>query len=111
MLRTTATILAAVFAVAASAEGFMPWTDVFAKADVDADGSLSMQEVMEHKLGEDFAGFQPWMSDHFAALDTDGSGTVSKAELEAGMHGMNMTDDALSQAFFKQQGFMPKNSQ
>jgi len=93
------------------AEGFMPWTDVFAKADTDADDALSLQEITDHPLGKDFQGFQPWMRDHFAELDTDTNGVVTRSELEAGKARMKMTDEQLSRAFFKQQGFMPKNQQ
>lgn len=103
--------LAALFSGAFAAEGFMPWTDVFAKADADGDGGLTMDEVMDRKIGENFQGFQPWMRDNFATLDTDGDGIVTRAELEAGMKTMGMDDEQLSQAFFKNLGFMPKNTQ
>jgi Ca2+-binding EF-hand superfamily protein len=102
--------VAGLFSGAAGAEGFMPWTDVFAKADTNGDGGVSMEEVMDHKIGEDFAGFQPWMQDHFAALDTNGDGIVMRDELEAGMKSMSMNDEALSRAFFENTGFMPKSN-
>ena len=108
MNRIAITLIAALFATTASAEGFMPWTDVFAKADVNGDGGISMDEVKDHKLGEDITGFQPWMSDHFAALDTNGDGIVMMDELKAGMTTMKMDDEKLSRAFFEHQGFMPK---
>jgi hypothetical protein len=111
MFRNTCLFMLALVPFTASAEGFMPWSDVLAKADANGDGGVSMTEVKDHKLGEDFSGFQPWMQDHFEQCDTDKDGIVMVAEIEACKKAMGMSDPELSQAFFKQQGFMPKNAQ
>ena len=64
-----------------SAEGFMPWTKVADMADLNDDGMLTMFEVERFKPVAKFPGFQPWMADHFADLDTDNDGMVDSEEL------------------------------
>ena len=59
-----------------SAEGFMPWTKVADMADLNDDGMLTMFEVERFKPVAKFPGFQPWMADHFADLDTNNDGMV-----------------------------------
>ncbi|MGE0383257.1 MAG: hypothetical protein AB7Q97_00910 [Gammaproteobacteria bacterium] len=95
----------------AGATGFMPWTDIMKQSDADQDGGISMTEVKEYKLGDRFVGFQPWMRDHFAELDTDRDGKVSHAELEAGMKTMKMDEEQLSGTWTKGLGFMPREAQ
>jgi hypothetical protein len=94
---------------AASAEGFMPWTDVMKMYDANHDGVISMEEAKDHKLGEQFPGFMPFFQDHFADLDTDHDGTVSEQELANMMHKMNWTDKEMVNQFYKNTGFMPTN--
>ncbi len=93
----------------ASAQGFMPWTDVMMEADSDKDGSVSMEEIKAFRLGSRFQGFQPWMVDHFAELDLDGDGSVSMYELKKGTMGMEMSDAEVSSGFYRGFGFMPSN--
>ena len=92
-----------------SAEGFMPWTKVVSMADLNDDGMLTMFEVERFKPVAKFPGFQPWMADHFVDLDTNGDGMVDNTELAKAKEMFKMDDTAMSQAFFKRQGFMPRN--
>lgn len=110
-MRTTIRTLLVAFSGAAAAQGFMPWTDIMRGADRDGSGTVSMEEVAAYRLGSRFQGFQPWMSDHFAHLDTDGDGEVSVAEIEAGMHGMGMDGAGLSRAWTEGLGFMPREQE
>lgn len=106
--------VAAVYTGVVQAQGFMPWTMAFTEADKNNDAGLSMDEIknMDHKIGENFQGFQPWMMDHFEQCDgPDKDGIVMAAELAACMASMNMDDKALSRAFFEKQGFMPNQQQ
>lgn len=93
------------------AEGFMPWTDVTAMADSNKDGMLTMPEVEQFKQATEFPGFQPFMTDHFKELDTNADGMVDSDELAKAKEMFQMDDTAMSQAFFKKQGFMPKADQ
>lgn len=93
----------------AAADGFMPWTDVFSKFDADKDGSVSMQEADNHQLGQDFVGFYPFMKDHFADLDANHDGKVTRDELAAMMHTKEWTDKDLVNQFYKNTGFMAAN--
>lgn len=110
-MRTTILAVLAACGGAASAQGFMPWIDIMRGADADASGAVSMEEVEAYRLGSRFQGFQPWMSDHFADLDTDGDGEVSVAELEAGTRRMGMDGAALSRAWTEGLGFMPREQE
>ena len=92
-----------------SAEGFMPWTKVADMADLNDDGMLTMFEVERFKPVAKFPGFQPWMADHFVDLDTNNDGMVDSDELANAKEMFKMDDTAISQAFFKRQGFMPRN--
>lgn len=92
-----------------SAEGFMPWTKVADMADLNDDGMLTMFEVERFKPVAKFPGFQPWMADHFNDLDTNSDGMVDSEELAKAKEMFKMDDTAMSQAFFKRQGFMPRN--
>lgn len=93
----------------ATAQGFMPWTDVMMEADTNNDGGVSMEEIKAFKLGSRFQGFQPWMIDHFAELDLDKDGEISMYELKKGTMGMEMTDAEVSTGFYRGFGFMPAN--
>lgn len=93
----------------AAAEGFMPWTSAVAKADLNGDGMLTMFEVERFKPVTEFPGFQPFMADHFQDLDANHDGMVDQAELERAKDLFGMTDAQMSEAFFKRQGFMPRN--
>lgn len=92
-----------------SAEGFMPWTKVAEMADLNDDGMLTMFEVERFKPVAKFPGFQPWMADHFIDLDSNNDGMVDSKELAKAKEMFKMDDTAMSQAFFKRQGFMPRN--
>lgn len=94
---------------AAGAEGFMPWTDAFSKADANGDGGVSMEEVKTHQLGESLVGFQPFMVDHFADLDANKDGIVSMDEMKAMMAAKQWTDKEMVNQFYKNTGFMPAN--
>lgn len=100
--------LAGVFGVAA-ADGFMPWTDVLKMYDANKDGGVSMEESQDHKLGEDFVGFNPFMKDHFAELDANADGTVTQEELSAMMQTKKWEDKDMVNQFYKNTGFMPAN--
>ncbi|MGV0005459.1 MAG: hypothetical protein ACNYPG_02330 [Candidatus Porifericomitaceae bacterium WSBS_2022_MAG_OTU9] len=89
--------------------GFMPWTDVMMEADADGSGGVSMAEIKSYRLGKRFQGFQPWMSDHFAELDTNGDGEVNLTELKKGTMEMEMGDAEVSSGFYRGFGFMPAN--
>lgn len=104
----TAAVLAAAAAVAV-AEGFMPWTDAFAKADANSDGGVSMDEAKNEQLGGQFIGFQPFMVDHFADLDVNKDGMVSMDEMKALMAAKQWTDKDMVNQFYKNTGFMPAN--
>ncbi len=93
----------------AGADGFMPWTDVFAKYDANGDGGVSMDEAKDRRLGESFIGFQPFMVDHFAALDADHDGKVSQAELQAMQQSKAWNDKQMVNQFYKNTGFMATN--
>ena len=95
--------------VSAEGEGFMPWTDVMKQFDANGDGKITMEEAKNHKLGENFIGFMPFMQDHFADLDTDHDGSVDEEELKAMMHKMNWSDKDMVNQFYKNTGFMPTN--
>ena len=95
----------------ASAQGFMPWTDVMMMADIDNDGSLSMDEVKKFNASDHFVGFQPFMVDHFKDCDADKDGSVTMYEVKACSKGMGMTDEETSEVFYKGLGFMPRANQ
>ena len=95
---------------AVSAEGFMPWTKVTETADLNDDGMITMFEVERFKPVAKFPGFQPWMADHFQDLDANSDGMVDADELMKAKEMFKMDDTAMSQAFIKRQGFMPRNS-
>ncbi|MEM7469618.1 MAG: hypothetical protein AAF387_22435 [Pseudomonadota bacterium] len=97
------------FVTTVSAEGFMPWTKVTEMADLNDDGMITMFEVERFKPVAKFPGFQPWMADHFNDLDANNDGMVDATELAKAKEMFDMDDTALSQAFFKRQGFMPRN--
>ena len=107
MLYKSSLFLLAILPFSVSAEGFMPWSHALNQADSNGDGGLSMEEVMDHKLGEGFVGFQPWMQDHFAKCDSSGDGIVMMDELNACKKAMGMSDAELDRAFFENTGFMP----
>ena len=87
----------------------MPWTKVAEMADLNDDGMLTMFEVERFKPVAKFPGFQPWMADHFIDLDSNNDGMVDSKELAKAKEMFKMDDTAMSQAFFKRQGFMPRN--
>ena len=91
-----------------SAEGFMPWTKVTEMAHLNDDGMLTMFEVERFKPVAKVPGFQPWMADHFNDLDMNDDGMVDAGELKQAKEMFKMDDPALSQAFFRRQGFMPR---
>lgn len=91
------------------AEGFMPWTEIMAKYDLNHDGGVSMEESRDVTLAKDFPGFSPWFSDHFAKLDTNGDGMVDSVELAKMMKAEKHTDQDMANAFYKDLGFMPTN--
>ena len=109
MKRTIAFLLAAAWIGGVGAEGFMPWTKVTEMADLNDDGALTMFEVERFKPFAKFPGFQPWMADHFHDLDVNDDGMVDADELAKAKEMFGMDDTAMSQAFFKRQGFMPRN--
>lgn len=119
MMKQTLFAMAIAFATtgvyAAGETGFMPWTtwrqDIWNAYDSNKDGGLSMDEVkeMNHVLGEDFNGFQPWMTDHFAELDTNKDGIVHQNELHAMMEAHKYTDKQMVNEWYKGLGFMPTN--
>jgi len=94
---------------AAQAQGFMPWGDVVGMADTDNDGALTMDEVNNYEGSGEHIGFQPFMTDHFQDLDIDGDGKVSMEELEKGTSDMSISDDQMTEGFYKGFGFMPTN--
>lgn len=94
---------------AASADGFMPWSDVFSKFDTDHDGSITMEEARNHELGQNFVGFYPFMKDHFADLDANHDGKVTSDELAAMMHTKHWSDKDMVNQFYKNTGFMAVN--
>lgn len=92
------------------AQGFMPWTDVFAMADRNGDGMLVMTEIEEfQKTQRGITGFAPWATENFDTMDTNGDGAVSMDEMKAYISTMEMTDDEVSEGFYKGFGFMPRN--
>lgn len=93
----------------AQAEGFMPWTDAFSKADANSDGGVSMEEAKSHTLGQDVVGFTPFMVDHFADLDANKDGMVDMAEMKSMMTTKQWTDKMMVDQFYKNTGFMPTN--
>ena len=101
--------LLGMMSVASADGGFMPWTKVTDMADLNDDGMLTMFEIERFKPVAKFPGFQPWMADHFHDLDTNDDGMVDATELAKAKEMFEMDDTALSQAFFKRQGFMPRN--
>jgi Ca2+-binding EF-hand superfamily protein len=94
---------------AAQAEGFMPWTEIMAKYDLNHDGGVSMEESRDVTLAGEFKGFAPWFADHFAKLDTNGDGMVDSVELAKMMKAEKHTDQDMANAFYKDLGFMPTN--
>ena len=90
------------------AEGFMPWQKVTEMADLNDDGMLTMFEVERFKPVAKFLGFQPFMADHFTELNTNDD-MVDAGELAKAKAMFKMDDTAMSQAFLKRQGFMPRN--
>ena len=111
MTRTlTGLVLFGMVAAANAEGGFMPWTKVTDMADLNDDGMLTMFEVERFKPVAKFPGFQPWMADHFHDLDANDDGMVDAKELASAKEMFKMDDTAMSQAFFKRQGFMPRNS-
>lgn len=109
-MKTTLIAAALSFAAgAASAQGFMPWTDVMKMYDANQDGGISMDEAKDHKLGESFVGFQPFMVDHFAELDANGDSVVMQDELAAMMQSKQWTDKQMVNQFYKNTGFMATN--
>ncbi|MGE0483451.1 MAG: hypothetical protein AB7Q81_04885 [Gammaproteobacteria bacterium] len=105
----TALAIGLLASLTATAEGFMPWTSAIDKADLNGDGMLTMFEVERFKPVTEFPGFQPFMADHFKDLDANQDGMVDRAELERAKELFGMTDAQMSEAFFKTQGFMPRN--
>ena len=60
--------------------------DRFAKADADGDGKVTadeMKQAFERKHEERMKKHEARMEEHFKALDTDGDGAVSEAEMQA----------------------------
>jgi len=112
---TVAIAFAAGGVYAAGETGFMPWSnwrnDVWNAYDSNKDGNMSMDEVkeMNHVLGEDFNGFQPWMVDHFAELDENKDGVVDQHELHMMMMAKKWTDKQLVNEWYKNLGFMVTN--
>ena len=110
MKRSITFTLLLLFISSAQAEvGFMPWTDVAEMADMNSDGMISVFEVESFKPASKFPGFQPWMADHFNDLDSNKDGMVDADELMKAKDMFKMDDTAMSQAFIKRQGFMPRN--
>jgi hypothetical protein len=103
--------------LADDATGFMPWTtimmNVWAAYDKDHNGMLSMDEVkeMDHKLGGDIPGFEPWFADHYADLDTNHDGVVSVDELHNMMVSKGITDPEVTKTWLRGIGFMPNNQE
>jgi hypothetical protein len=111
MKHLTFTFVLSLFAVAAGAQGFMPWTDVMMMADMNHDGELSMDEVKTYNAKDHFIGFQPFMVDHFKDCDKDDDDAVSMYELKVCTKEMGMTDSETSRVFYKGIGFMPRANQ
>ncbi len=109
MHKTLITLLLGAAVNVAGAAGFMPWTDVFAKFDANADGGVSMEEAKDRKLGESFIGFQPFMVDHFKELDANGDGIVMQDELAAMKQTKAWADKQMVNQFYKNTGFMATN--
>jgi len=110
MRRTIAITSLLLFTTFANAEGgFMPWVNVAEMADMNRDGMISVFEVERFKPASKFPGFQPWMADHFNDLDSNKDGMVDSGELMKAKEMFEMDDTAMSQAFLKRQGFMPRN--
>jgi hypothetical protein len=102
--------MAAIIAPLASAQGFMPWTDVMMMADGDHDGMVTMDEVKKFNAADHFVGFQPFMTDHFKDLDLNKDGMVTMAEVKMfSKSQMKWSDPEISEMFYKGVGFMPKN--
>lgn len=95
----------------AAAAGFMPWNDVLKMYDANTDGGVSMLEAKNIQLGGKFVGFQPFMVDHFAELDANKDGMISKEELRAMMTTKQWTDKQMVNQFYKNTGFMASNPQ
>ena len=110
MTRTITALALFGMAAAVSAQGFMPWQKVTNMADLNDDGMITMFEVERFKPVAKFPGFQPWMADHFHDLDVNSDGMVDAEELAKAKEMFKMDDTAMSQAFFKRQGFMPRGS-
>lgn len=111
MKRTMIALASLLIAHTATADGFMPWSDVMRMYDDNNDGMVSGAEVsaMAHVLGKGFVGFQPWFTDHQAALDTNKDGMVSMDEAKAWMASHEVSEDDMSKGFYKGFGFMPNN--
>jgi hypothetical protein len=108
-MKKTLLAFSVLFAAAASAEGFMPWTEIMAKYDANFDGGVSMEEAKNHTLGQNFVGFQPFMVDHFAELDSNGDKMIDAVELAKMKQAMKWTDKDMVNQFYKNTGFMPTN--
>ena len=103
-------LLAGAYSFTVSAQGFMPWTDVFMMADGDHDGMVNMDEVKKFGHNDHFVGFMPFMTDHYKDLDRNKDGMVSMAEVKMfSKEQMKWTDPELSSMFYKGTGFMPFN--
>lgn len=100
----------ALVAAGAHAEGFMPWTKVLEMADTDGDGMVSAKEIMYFDAADHYVGFQPFMTSHFRDFDTNGDGMVTMEESKAAVARLGMSEAEMSEAFFKQQGFMPRSA-
>lgn len=108
-MKTIAILSSLLCAYAVSAaDGFMPWAGVLKLADTDADGLISMDEVREFRHTGEYAGFQPFMADHFTELDRNSDEMVSGEELERGIMRMGMSDKDVADGFRDGFGFMMK---
>lgn len=109
MRKLAIAVMLSTVAVFSQADGFMPWSDAFSKADANGDGGVSMDEAKSHTLGQDVVGFTPFMADHFADLDANKDGMVDMAEMKAMMATKQWTDKMMVDQFYKNTGFMPTN--
>lgn len=77
------------------------WTAVLERADADADGAIDRMEVMNFSDPLGAPGFKPFLAVHFETLDRNADGKVTRDEMAAAMHDMDLTDEELTALFEK----------
>ena len=95
-------LAAALMLSAASYAQDKTWADVVTQA-MAGKHMLTMEMVNSYaEREEQFAGFRPWMTEHFEEIDADDDGMVTMDEMHVWMEKNNVTDTQLTKAWYEQ---------